>query len=187
MKETELTKIISERKIPKDELSNPWDLGFGMLPVTMIFLASVVILVDPHNPISTRTELLLFTITGLLFSTAMYFLLNDRKLKSISTEKSKDENRILIIETLGRIGWGYQEDSLGVFHVDIPFVFGRTGHLLKVIFLDKEILFNCRNVGTSKGRMPFLFGIDTLKELKFRFAIEKTTHNKVHDQWRGPV
>jgi hypothetical protein len=172
MTDTELTNAISERKIPKDELSNPWDLGLGMLPVTMIFFASVVTLLNPNNPISTETELILFSITGLLFATSVYFLLNDRKLKSISTEKSKDENRILIIEALKRIGWDYQEDSLGVFHVDIPFIFGRTGHLLKVIYLDGEILFNCRNVGTSKGRMPFLFGIDTSKELIFKASIE---------------
>ncbi|WP_276371944.1 hypothetical protein [Chryseolinea sp. H1M3-3] len=167
MKETELRKAISERRIPKDKLSNSWDLGIGMLPVTMIFFASVVILVTPNNPISTRTELILFSITGLLFATAVYYLLKDRKLKSISTSKSRNENRILIIETLRQIEWGYKEDPLGVFHVDVPFVFGHAGHLFIVIYLEGEILFNCRNVGTSKGRMPFLFGIDTFKELKF--------------------
>ena len=179
MTEGELKKAIEDQELPKDELSNVWDLGFGMIPVTMIFFASVVVLINPNNPISTRTELILFTITGFLFGTAVYFLLTDRRLKSIVTDKSKDENRRLIVDTLKRVNWGYQEDSLGVFHVDIPFIFGQTGHTLKIVNMDNEILFNIRNVGTSKGRMPFLFGIDTLKEWKFKFEFQKTTHNSV--------
>jgi hypothetical protein len=177
MTDRDLKEAIEDKKLPKDKLSNIWDLGLGMSPVTILFFATIVMLLDNDNPVSTKTELILFVITGLLFGIAVYFLLNDRILKSITTDKSKDENRILIIETLKRINWGYQEDSLGIFRVDIPFVFGQAGHFLMIINMNNEVFFNIRNVGTSKGRAPFLFGIDTLKELKFKNELQKTTHN----------
>lgn len=177
MTEIELTKAIQENKIPKDRLSNPWDLGAGMFPVTALFLSTIFLLAHQTNPIPLRTELILFLLTGVMFGIAVYFLMCDRELKSHWTQKTRDENQKLIRDTLRRLEWAYEEDLLGVVYAEIPFIFGQTGHLLILIPLDNEILFNSRNIGTSKGRMPFLFGIDTLKELRFKREIEKTTHN----------
>jgi hypothetical protein len=177
MTEIELAKAIQENRIPKDSLSNPWDLGFGMLPVTVLFLSTIILLGHQTNPIPVKTELILFVVTGVMFGIAVYFLLGDRKLKSHWTQKKVSQNRKLIQETLRRLEWTFEEDPLGVFYAEIPFIFGQPGHLLILIPLDNEILFNCRNLGTSKGRMPFLFGIDTLKEIKFRREMEKTMHN----------
>lgn len=169
----ELEQVIERKEVPKDRLSDSWGLLAGMSPVTIIFIGAVINLLKPDNPISTSIELLLFAISGLLFGIAMYFFINDRKLKSIVTGQRLGENRRLVLETMGRLTWKYEVDNAGVFRVQIPFLFGKPGHLLIIICAESEILFNIRNIGTSRGRAPFLFGIDTAREMKFRRELTK--------------
>jgi hypothetical protein len=176
MTKKELQKAVEARKVPKDGLSNPWDLAVGMILVATMYYGVVSALFSTHgnsmytlSPIVfTGTGPFVFVMANVLLGLAIYYLINDRKLKSIWTGVSKEQNRLLVIDTLQRIGWDYKEYSSGAFHVDIPLVFGARGHKLTIIVLDQEVLFNIRNVGTSRGRLPFLFGIDTLKELRFK-------------------
>ena len=54
MTDEEFKKAIENKKLPKDKLSNIWDLGLGMSPVTILFFAATIMLLDKDNPVSTK-------------------------------------------------------------------------------------------------------------------------------------
>jgi hypothetical protein len=64
MTEIELLKAIQENEIPKDRLSNSWNLGVGMMPITVLFLSTIFLLANKNNPIPFATELMLCCVTG---------------------------------------------------------------------------------------------------------------------------
>ena len=49
--------------------------------------------------------------------------------------------------------------------------FGKT-HKIVFICLENEILYNLRNTGSHRGRMPYNFGIDTINEFKIKRKIK---------------
>jgi hypothetical protein len=46
---------------------------------------------------------------------------------------------------------------------------------MNVISEENKIYYNIRNIGTSRGRMPFLFGLESLNAAKFKRKIQQRT------------
>src|SRR5690349_21163764 len=106
MTRKKLKEAIKNKKLPGDWLSGRWYLGFPMTLVVLIYLCVIYVLFKSIN-IPAGTVLMVFTIASLLLGTAVYCLINDRKLKSIATDGSREENRKLVIKTLKRMQWNY--------------------------------------------------------------------------------
>ena len=75
--------------------------------------------------------------------------------------------------------WKTKTKQNGFYEFYIPFLFNQPGHKLTLIVIDDSILLNVRNTGSTKGRMPYLFGIDTIKERKI-IGFINSTENKIY-------
>ena len=153
MTEIELQNIIKTTELPKDELDDFWNNFFGFLPL-FIFL-----FVSKNN----ITFLIVFII--LIFYT-FYSKFNEKKLIAINTSYNEVENISLIEKIAEEQQWETKTKQNGFYEFYIPFLFNQPGHKLTLIARDNAISLNLRNIGSTKGRMPYLFGIDTLKERK---------------------
>ncbi|WP_188050791.1 hypothetical protein [Flavobacterium sp. GP15] len=153
MTEIEVLNIIKKNEINKDELDNFWDNMFGFLPLIMLLFIA-------ENNIG------FLIIVCLLIIYTFYCKFNERKLFRIKTANNKFENIELIKNISEKQNWKMESESFGYYQFYVPFIFGRPGHKLTLILDNNEILLNLRNLGSSKGRMPYLFGIDTFTEKK---------------------
>lgn len=163
MTETELQNIIKSKELPKDELDDFWNNFFGFLPLFIFLFVSK----------SSITFLIVFII--LIFYT-FYSKLNEKKLISIETPFNEVENISLIEKIANEQEWKTKTKQNTLYEFYIPFLFNQPGHKLTLIARDNIILLNLRNIGSRKGRMPFLFGIDTLKERKIIGLISSSEH-----------
>lgn len=161
MTETELQNIIRNKELPKDELDDFWDNFFGFLPL-FIFLF-----------VSKNNIIFLIVFIILIFYT-FYSKFNEKKMISIETYFNKVENIGLIEKIAEEQQWETKTNQNGFYEFYIPFLFNQPGHKLTLIASDNAISLNLRNIGSAKGRMPYLFGIDTLKERKIIGLINST-------------
>ncbi|MBF4491807.1 hypothetical protein IRZ83_04080 [Flavobacterium sp. JLP] len=153
MKE-KIQQILKEGVLPKDELDNFWDNFFGFLP---LFLLMVII----------KENIILFIAIFLLIGYVFFLKLNEKKIKRIDTLLNKYQNNILIENIAKSKKWTIKTIDLeGYYEFYIPIIFGIIGHKLTIISTEDKLFFNLRNIGTSKGRVPYMFGIDTIKEQK---------------------
>ncbi|CAN5545554.1 hypothetical protein BH10BAC2_BH10BAC2_37960 [soil metagenome] len=58
------------------------------------------------------------------------------------------------------------------YESNIPFPFGQNGYLIKILTDNDGIYFKVRNIGTYNGRMPCMFGLETLKASQFKKQIK---------------
>ncbi|HEU4789994.1 MAG TPA: hypothetical protein VFS71_09935 [Flavobacterium sp.] len=163
MTEIELQNIIKTKELPKDELDDFWGNFFGFLPL-FIFL-----FVSKNN----ITFLVVFII--LIFYT-FYSKFNEKKLIAIVTPFNEEENISLIKNIAGIQQWETKTNQDVLYEFYIPFLFNQPGHKLTLIASDNAILLNLRNIVSTKGRMPYLFGIDTLKKRKIIGLISSSEH-----------
>lgn len=164
MTEVEIQRIIETKSLPKDELDDFWDNMFGLFP----FLLLLIVTKD-------NILFLLLTISIVLY---FFFLrMNERNIKAIDSVLTREENIILLEKVSENEKWLSKTVTDGYYEYYIPFLFRQPGHKLTILLIENEVFFNLRNVGTSKGRIPFLFGIDTIKErriinlLKYAYKI----------------
>jgi hypothetical protein len=153
MTEIELKNIIENNELNKDELDNFWDNFFGFLPLFIFLIVAI-----------NNITFLLIVVFLIVYT--FYCKLNERKLKSVKMSINQSENIELIKNIAEKQNWKIKTESFGFYEFYIPFVFGQPAHKLTLILKNNEILLNLRNLGSSKGRMPYLFGIDTFKEKK---------------------
>lgn len=179
----EINEALRRQKVPTDELDNIWDKLFGSLPTAMLFIGFGLALFSKatNQSLSLEHKLYFFLLATLLFLYTLWSFTSEKKLKKISTNLSLNDNLKLVTLTLKELGWKVSGKGDNYFIAYIPFILGFDGHKLIVIIKDKEILYNLRNVGSGRGRMPYLFGIDTFKEIKLKKKIKKirTTLNPI--------
>lgn len=163
MTEIELQNIIKNNELPKDELDDFWDNFFGFLPSFLFLIVS-------------KSNIVFLTVNLILIFYIFYSKFNEKKLIAIVTELSEVENISLIEKIADEQQWKIKTKQNTLYEFYIPFLFKQPGHKLTLIARDNSILLNLRNIGSSKGRMPFLFGIDTLKERKIIGLISSSEH-----------
>lgn len=166
MTEIELQNIIRNKELPADELDDFWDNFFGYFPLFILLF------------ISKNNIYFLFACIILIFYT-YYSKCIEKKLISITTSNNKKENMSLIEKIAEEQQWKTKSKQNGFYEFYIPFLFNQPGHKLTLIVIDDSILLNLRNIGSTKGRMPYLFGIDTIKERKIIDLIN-STENKIY-------
>jgi hypothetical protein len=165
---------VEERKLPPDSLDDRWGLLAGQLPFMMFVFTGLVIVINKNNPMNPRTEWVLLCFAIVLQLISIYFLATERELKRLSTGINKAENDRLIEDSLKELKWKYRKTKAH-YLCEIPLIFGQTGFFMNVISEDNYIYYNIRNIGTGRGRMPFLFGLESLNAAKFRRKIQQRT------------
>ena len=170
-------EIIRKGKIPKDGLDNFWSKFFGSLPAGLLFIAFGSSFFDKEG-IAIEYKLLFFSLSAVLFIYTLWCFYKERDLKVIRTGLPKTENLKVLQQAIKQLNWRIDRRVREDYHeVDIPLVFGGTGHRMIVILDENRFHYNIRNVGTGIGRFPYLFGIDTIKEWNFNRAITRAIHD----------
>ena len=98
---------------------------------------------------------------------------------AIVTPFNEAENISLIEKIADEQHWNPKTKQNAFYEFYIPFLFNQNGHKLTLIARDNAILLNLRNIGSTKGRMPYLFGIDTLKERKI-IGLISSSENEIY-------
>jgi len=171
MTKDQAAEAILKRKLPPDHLDSKWGLVMGQLPISIpliIFIWEIIISPDKLNNGNLKILILIFAVLQFI---SLYFLFTNRSLKFIETGNSKEENDHIVEVTLKSLNWKYLKLPFRV-DANLPFAFGQSGYLLKVLTDDKGIYYNIRNIGTSRGRLPYLFGFETLMAQKFKRKIK---------------
>ncbi|MBF4486773.1 hypothetical protein [Flavobacterium sp. CSZ] len=163
MTEIELLNIIKKKELPKDELDDFWDNFFGFLPLFIFIILS-------------KSNIAFLIVNLILIFYTFYSKFNEKKLITIVTPLNEAENISLIENIAEEQQWKTKTKQNALYEFYIPFLFNQPGHKLTLIARDNAILLNLRNIGSTKGRMPYLFGIDTLKERKIIGLINSTEH-----------
>ena len=163
MTEIELLNIIKKRELPKDELDAFWDNFFGFLPLFIFIILS-------------KNNIAFLIVNLILIFYTFYCKFNEKKLITIVTPLNEAENISLIENIAEEQQWKIKTKQNALYEFYIPFLFNQPGHKLTLIARDNAILLNLRNIGSTKGRMPYLFGIDTLNERKIIGLINSTEY-----------
>jgi hypothetical protein len=153
MTEIKLQNIIKNKELPKDELDDFWDNLFGFLPLFIFLIVS-------------KSNIAFLIINLILIFYTLYSKFTEKKLIAIVTPFNEAENISLIEKIADEQQWKIKTKQDALYEFYIPFLFNQPGHKLTLIARDNAVLLNLRNIGSTKGRMPYLFGIDTLKERK---------------------
>lgn len=153
MTEIQLKNIIENNQLEKDELDNFWDNFFGFSPLFIFLIVAI-------------NNITFLLIVVLLIIYTFYCKLNERRLTPVKMSTNQFKNIEHIKKIAENHNWKIKSESFGFYEFYIPFIFGQSAHKLTLILKNNEILLNLRNLGSSKGRMPYLFGIDTFKEKK---------------------
>lgn len=161
-------KAIAERKLPPDFLDRFWPIFWGFAPLV---LCAVIATAGLAGIYVNRRILPLFIVLFLLYviiqlCLCIYFRLNERKLKSLTTGLSKELNEQVVLDAAGALGWQIIKEE-NYIAIKKTFAFGHNCYLLKVLTEDNCIYYNLRTRGTSKGRNMHTFGFETLRELQF--------------------
>ena len=176
------SELIKNGKLPADELDEFWAKFFGAIPTGMLFLGSLSSFFarTTEHSVSFEHKLVFFSVSTILFGLTLWFFYVERNLKQIHTGLSKEQNLKVFQSAIKLLNWRTSK-KISDYHklVEIPFAFGHPGHKLTVLIDEQTIYFNLRNVGTPKGRMPYLLGIDSFKEFQFKRAIRNYAQQNV--------
>lgn len=174
MTEGQIQSIKNSMKLSKDELDRPIDNVLGFLPTGMLLIgASLAFLArQSEGSVSISHKWVFFSISLALFLYTLWTKARERRVKTIHTGLPRQKNLEIIEQIAKEQSWQTKTDKSNYKEFLIPFVLGHKGHKLTFVIIENEILFNLRNVGSSRGRMPYLLGIDTIKELRLRTKIK---------------
>ena len=168
----ELENIIKKGELPKDELDEFWS-NFTYFLLIILFFIITTYGIYKSSSIgkleSSQIMLFLFGIYILVFT--FFTKRNEKRLKKISTMKGISQN-IKIIEKLNSkelIELTYNRENY--YSGWLKTIFGKT-HKIVFICVENQILYNLRNIGSHRGRMPYNFGIDTIYEFKIKKKIK---------------
>ncbi|MCG2462975.1 hypothetical protein K8352_19610 [Flavobacteriaceae bacterium F89] len=180
MTEKEIQLILKNQKLPKDELDDFWDNFTFLFLVTSILGISIWVNYKNYLNENINAENILFLVFGiLLFVYTIWSKKNEKKLKVIKTNLNTVQNIKAIKKLCESEKWKIIEQKNSFFEIYLYTFFKARTHKLIFICNENEVLFNLRNTGSYKGRMPFNFGIDTYKENKIRKKIKNYVQHRV--------
>ena len=162
----------------QDWLDNPEVKFMGLFPFLVASIAFTLGLLITPTPATASFEFRLTCalISYMLLSIALYYFFTERKVIEIKTSLSQEENYRLTIDILSTLNWDIQQKQKHFITAWIPFIFNKPGQFLTVIIIEGAIYINIRNIGSSKGRLPFFFGLDRLKEKTFIKTLKSATN-----------
>ena len=179
MNSLKLEEIITTKRLPKDELDRFWDNVFGFIPAVGFLMAGLGPLLASKTTVSSNVIWILLSIGVAILIYTVYAKLNERSLKFISTGLNRDENEKLIKTISKQEKWNKLTNK-EYFHTFIfSFVKFHSGFKLTLIPINNGILINFRNRGTVQARMPYQFGIETLKQNKIENKINNYAQQKI--------
>jgi hypothetical protein len=176
----EIEIVRRNKKLSKDELDSFWDNFSIFLIIIIYFLTTSLIFfkgVIDNN--SNNIQVLLFTSGIIVLFYTIWSKINEKKLKKIKTELSVEKNKKLIKELCRSEKWELTFIKGSYFQVSMKAFFNIESHKLIFICSENEILYNLRNIGSHRGRMPYNFGIDTIMEFNIRKKIKNYAQHLV--------
>lgn len=180
MTKKEIQLILRNQKLPNDELDDFWDNFTFLLLVTSILGISIWVNYKNHLNNNINAENIFFLVFSILFFLyTIWSKKNEKKLKVIKTNLSTNQNNKTIKKLCENEKWEIIVEKNSFFEIHLYTLFKVKTHKLIFICNENEVLFNLRNTGSYKGRMPFNFGIDTYKENKIRKKIKNMLHQHV--------
>jgi len=165
--EEEILNTISKNKVPKSELDSFWSYFFGFSIIGISFITSLFTLLKA----STTSNIIIFFVVSFLLIFLIYFYKIDRNLKAFHNQFNSKQNVELVEKALLHLNWKFEKNSSMFFCKEL-IIFGMTGFHLMIFPLDNKVLYNLRNIGSSKGRLPFLYGLETLQCKNFESALK---------------
>jgi hypothetical protein len=174
-----LPKIKESRYLPKDELDNFTDNILGFFPAIIIFIAGLGPFLSSKTTLSTETKWIFLSVGILILAYTIYSKLTERRLKFIHTRLNKYENENLIINISQKEGWNVISRKQFYYEFLFSFVRFHYGFKLTIIPIDDGILLNFRNRGTAQARMPYQFGIETIKQKRIEKIIKNYAQQAV--------
>ena len=172
MTEKELEHIIKKGKLPKDELDEFWsNFTYFFLLIMFVIATTYGIYMENSTGKLESSQVMSFVVGIFILVFTFFSKKNEKILKKVNTMKGIKQN-IKIIKKLnskGLIELTY--NSKNYYSGWLKTCFGKT-HKIVFICVENEILYNLRNVGSHRGRMPYNFGIDTINEYKLKRKIK---------------
>ena len=127
----------------------------------------------PEGSMKLRYRVLFFSISAFWLIYTLRAKQKERDLIRIKTNATLKENVDIIRKLIEHKKLQIKTENGNYFELMVPFLFSQKGHKLTLIAADNYIFFNLRNIGSSKGRSPYLFGIDTFKSKKILKEIKR--------------
>ncbi|ARV08292.1 hypothetical protein BTO05_01040 [Winogradskyella sp. PC-19] len=176
MNKNDLKRIKENRKLPKDELDGFWENFMWYFIVIFLIIISLLRL----SLESLNMKDYLFVIIMITISLYTVWLkINDRNLSKINSELKLSENKKMIEFFANNPKWILRENKKSYWEFTVTSIFKIPTHKLTIIVLDKEVLFNFRNIGSFKGRAPFSFGMDTYHGIKFKRKVKNYVQHRI--------
>ena len=172
-----IQEVVCKGILPEDELNTAerkilllFILGFA----AVFFGAAYLFHWGPQaEPLQFRLYFFIFFITLLLYT--LYSFSTENRLSKIATGLSDSENLRLADLTAQRQGWVLEEKKGHFLRVYHKSSWGwNQGYKLVVAADDGAIYYNLRNKGSSKGRLPYSFGLNTFYRKKLLHSISQS-------------
>ncbi|WP_140466134.1 hypothetical protein [Hymenobacter nivis] len=143
---------------------------FGLIPYVLPLLISGLFLFSKNGSIVSFAFFFLFSCT--VFQ-GIYSLHQENNLSEIQTEYSAAHNKQALLFAIDHLNWSLlmNEDTTVTAVID-----NRLGFInqnLIALITDQAIYFNIKHEGTSKGRVPFFFGLNEKRGIQLVQAIEQ--------------
>ena len=157
MTEKQISQIILDNKIPKDELDTDKYYSYLILGmITLVFLIPLLPFVDDKTSISLEFKLIGVIIGVILLILTFRGFKTEKKLKSIVNKLDKINNHKLIEAYLNDNNISFKKYK-HYYTAYLRTIFNTKGLKLIIIPLDEKIAFNIRTIYYSidSGRIPF--------------------------------
>ena len=190
MTEEEFQKIIKTKKVSSDHLDNFWDNLIGMLfPILLTTMFGYVTFFASQTATSASPKSIrpLFFLSLFWLGQNIWKKLREKKLKTIKTGLSIQENNELIQKLIKdkklvsikvRIEKGELNNIEYYYNTNIP-SWVNDGCTLILIAREKEILYNIRFNGSSRGRPQYSLGLVPYYRWRIKRGIRKLLTTQV--------
>ncbi|WP_288955371.1 hypothetical protein [uncultured Polaribacter sp.] len=172
MTKIELENIIKKGELPKDELDEFWsNFTYFFLLITFVIMTTYGIYKSSSIGKLESSQIMLFLFGIFILVFTFFSKKNEKRLKKVKTMRGIEQNTKIIEKLNSKEFIELTYNSENYYSGSLKTTFGKT-HKIVFICVKNEILYNLRNVGSHKGRMPYNFGIDTINEFKIKRKIK---------------
>jgi hypothetical protein len=178
MTDQTIENIIYSKRLPKDELDRFWINFWGFFPAIGLLVAGLMPLIAPKTTMSFSMIFGTLILGILMLGFAFYKKQTERNLKLIETGLNKENNEILLITFSQRENWSRRTNFKYFHSFYIPSSGSSFDFILTLIPTEKGVLSNLRNRGSARGRIPDLFGLDTIRLRKIEKKLKDFAQQK---------
>ncbi|MDJ1497208.1 hypothetical protein QNI19_29995 [Cytophagaceae bacterium DM2B3-1] len=163
MKKDQIDRDIQAGKLSSKEFQLDTFRAVIVLSWLFVFTAAAVVIVIwdwIHTKQHVTGIIIVAILAGLFFMAQLLSFFREDRLMSIETGLDSEQNRQLIRQCIHKLGWKLTHENTYVL-VACTSVWSRLLEQQIVVLLeDQYIHVNVKHIGTSRGRFPYLFGLN---------------------------